>query len=958
MIRFYLTIALIGGFFWAQAQQSLVDSIERELLTETDPKTLLNLKYDLAFELMNREPERMRQLAEEIIEEAPRHQLLSELAYGQNLLADYHRMVSEYPQAIEAYEASFLAFEKLGDTMRMGYTLRQLGQCYSEQDRSSEAMDHYLRSLSIAQMLKDSLEMARVYSLVGELYHNTDQLDEALKYAFLALDIRQRLGDEKKLSYSYSFLGNIYSDMGDFEKSLEYLQKDLAISRKYESLTGIGLALNNIGYTYLDWGKPELALAYFSEAVEPLQQLGNDYFLANVYNNLGRVYNTLGRFAEAKAQALRALPHAEATTSQTLRKSAYGVLAEAAAGLGNYRNAYEYFQLHSALKDTIAEQDRFEEMAALENKYRHEESEKALARKELELARQSNRQKNLLIAAILAILLVGGTLLYLRQRDRLRKKEAELALQLQHNEAEKLREMDRLKSTFFANISHEFRTPLSLIISPVEQMLEGSLKGDRQKYLRIIRRNAGRLLTLVNDLLDLSKLESGNTRLQVNEGDLTRFTRSIGFAFESLARRKQIDYRVAVSEQPLSAWFDPVVLEKILNNLLSNAFKYTHDGGWIQLELKVATDGNDVEISVADNGIGIPPDQAAHIFDRFYRIRRSEQSTFGTGIGLALTKELVELHHGRIELSSRENEGSSFSITLPISSNAYPAVEQATEPVLHELPSRQAPKPLALTEEDQKPADQRHVVLVVEDNDDLRNYVREQLAGDFQVLEAINGREGLSLAQERLPDVIVTDLMMPEMDGVELCREVRENPLSSHIPIVMLTAKAEQEDKLLGLETGADAYLAKPFETRELIVRIRALIERQERLQKKFSGERVFKPSEVAVTSLDEQFLHGVLQAIEQNLDEESFSVVELAQAASMSRSQLHRKLKALTGKSPNELIREMRLQRARELLEKGAGNASEVAFRVGFNSLAYFSKCFSDFFGLLPSEVRQKRSP
>jgi signal transduction histidine kinase/DNA-binding response OmpR family regulator len=581
------------------------------------------------------------------------------------------------------------------------------------------------------------------------------------------------------------------------------------------------------------------------------------------------------------------------------------------------------------------------------------------------IQRQQTTQQWVLVGSALVLLFLLGIFQYLRNRQRVKAKESALALSYEKAETDKLRELDRLKSNFFANISHEFRTPLTLIQTPLQQALNENSEKETisisTRFARSMHRNAQRLLHLVNQLLDLAKLEDGRMKLKVQEEDIAHIIRTIGYGFESMAHRKQINYQVNVVDKAVNAWFDREKLEHILTNLLSNAFKFTSSEGWIILEADFKKK-EEVTIVVRDNGIGIAEDQIEHIFERFYTINDTSSDFTGSGIGMALTKELVALHHGKIEVESRVDHGATFTLTLPISKAAFSEKEilknKKTETTT-KLSSSNTPDFEVLQDESSTTApvvslikDERPIIEVVEDNQDLRTYIREVLHQNYQVIESVNGRKGFEQAKEQIPDLIITDIMMPEMDGNELCRRIRKEVKTSHIPVIMLTAKAEQEEKLEGLETGADDYLTKPFDTRELLARVHNLIEQRRLLRERFAGEIIFKPKEVATTSVDETFLNQVLTAIESNMEEETFSVVELSEQVAMSRSQLHRKLKALVNKSPNQIIREMRLQRAKGLLEKRAGNASEVAFMVGFNSLAYFSKCFKDQFGVAPSEV------
>lgn len=534
----------------------------------------------------------------------------------------------------------------------------------------------------------------------------------------------------------------------------------------------------------------------------------------------------------------------------------------------------------------------------------------------------------------------------------------------QKAQADRIRELDAVKSRFFANISHEFRTPLSLILGPVNQALENIPASEeiaeaeevpvRGRHLKVVKRNALRLQHLVDQLLDLSKLDSGKMKLSLAEGNLIQFLRSIVFSFESLAERKHIHFQTTFPAGPASAWFDQDKLEKILVNLLSNAFKFTPEHGSIRVQ--VEDQGGSIRLQVSDSGPGMPAEEADKVFDRFYQVEGTE--TQGTGIGLALVKELVDLHGGQISVESVAGEGTTFRVTLPYRKELFgpehtffvknepatpaekimPAeLEAAEEPAFENRRPAGAELPLAL---------------VVEDNPDLRYYISENIRDEYQVHLAVDGQSGLEMAVERVPDIIISDVMMPKKDGFELCAELKNDDRTSHIPVILLTARAGQQHKIEGLEQGADDYLTKPFDVRELRVRMSNLIEQRRRLRERFSGELKIRPTEVTLSSVDERFIRQVMAQIEENMENEFFSVEDLARTVGFSRSQLHRKLKALTDKSPNQLIREFRLTRARELLEQKTASVSEIAYQVGYSNLSYFSKSYKDQFGVLPSET------
>jgi len=516
-------------------------------------------------------------------------------------------------------------------------------------------------------------------------------------------------------------------------------------------------------------------------------------------------------------------------------------------------------------------------------------------------------------------------------------------------QAEQLKELDQVKSQFFANISHEFRTPLTLVLGPLENRLPQK-EQPKLHELQIMHRNAKRLERLINQLLDLSRIESGKLQLQPQNGDIIAFLKALSSSFSSHAEQRDIEFQLNFPKEGLDCSFDPDKVEKIAYNLLSNAFKFTPDGGLV--EVKVKKTEKEIFFEVKDSGQGIPADELPHIFDRFYRssdARKKEQE--GTGIGLALTKELVKLHRGQIHADSQIGRGSTFTVALPVvpakstEGKSIPAIPSQTGAIVEGKRGVVNPLPVVAEQED------RPILLVVEDNEDLRAYMANILSPQFRILEAGDGRQGFDLAKSKVPDLIISDLMMPEMDGIELCSQLKTDETTSHIPVILLTARANRESKLEGLSTGADDYLIKPFNAEELKVRVKNLIDQRKLLQQRFSKTVVLKPRDIAINSMDEVFLEKVMAIIEKNMDNADFSVEDFQKAIGMSRMQLHRKLKALTNHSTTEFIRIQRLKRAASLLEQNGGNVSEVCYQVGFNSLSYFTKMFKEQFGVTPSK-------
>ncbi|MCC5926814.1 MAG: response regulator [Bacteroidetes bacterium] len=542
--------------------------------------------------------------------------------------------------------------------------------------------------------------------------------------------------------------------------------------------------------------------------------------------------------------------------------------------------------------------------------------------------------------------------IYFLRRYEMNRFNLKNQLELEKVQSDSLRNLDQLKSHFFANISHEFRTPLTLIMGQTEALLQMENSRDKKEKLISVNSNADRLLTLINQLLDLSKLEAGKLQLKTKTQNLVSFLKNLLFSFESHAEANQIQLNFYATQAIISVTFDTEKMEQVFLNLLSNAFKFTGKGGHIDVAINI-TEQNLVEVRVKDSGIGIPENQLPHIFDRFYQVDQTDTRKYeGTGIGLSLVHEMVGLHNGTIRVLSKEGEGTEFVIQLPFEKHHIPlqektGVELQTSPSgtahNHPIPDFSA----ILSEHDE-------IVLIVEDNAEVRTFIREQLEKEYTVLEAANGVEGIDVSQSVIPDLIITDLMMPEMDGYQFSKKIRSNEKTSHIPLIMLTAKAGMDSKIEGLETGVDAYLTKPYHIRELRTSVRNLIEQRKNLKKQFSKATYFRPSAVAESTVDQAFLKKTIDVLYLHLQEEEFRVENLAQYLNMSVSQLNRKLNALVDQPAGTFIRSIRLQRSAELLNQTEKTISEICFEVGFSDQAYFSRAFKKQYGKSPSAFRK----
>jgi signal transduction histidine kinase/DNA-binding response OmpR family regulator len=532
-----------------------------------------------------------------------------------------------------------------------------------------------------------------------------------------------------------------------------------------------------------------------------------------------------------------------------------------------------------------------------------------------------------------------------------------------------LKQAQTARDRFFANISHEFRTPLTLILGPSEEIISEYPDKKLKFKAGLIKKNANRLLKLVNQLLDLSKIESGSMVLKVRKTNLIPYLKGIFFSFESLAKQKQITLQFYSGVENIDIYFDSQKMEQVFNNLISNAIKFTPKEGKVMVNVNLSTFSNlskkengegSVEIKVKDTGVGIPNDQLDYVFNRFYQVNSSYEGVpDGTGIGLAFTKELVELHYGKITIKSEENKGTEFIVTLPLGKSPFKEDEIDSELItpLQFISGLDRDLPDEMEKEEileQGNTFESEIILIVEDNKEVRKFIKKQLEPNYKIIEAIDGEDGFGKAADSIPDLIISDLMMPVMDGNEFCKKIRNDERTSHIPVIILTAKGGEESKLEGLETGADDYLIKPFSSRELMIRVRNLIEQRKKLREKFSRESFFKSGKISASSIDVRFITRIREAIEKNISNEKFSVENLASEIALSRVQLHRKLKALTNHSASDFILKMRLDRAADLLKKNAASISEIAYMTGFNTPNYFAKRFKKQFDCSPSEYKK----
>lgn len=823
------------------------------------------------------------------------------------------------------------------------------GNILKERRSFKEAIDYYLKATALFEKLDDDSGLAQSLSNVGNLENLMGNYDKAEEYALQSLRIAEKINQRTSIAYSNRLLGRIYRKQKKFDQAAQVYEKAIDIYTELD-------AKRDLSETFLAKGNIYYEKSEFGDAIREYRRALRMNKLIHDSTNMAYTYAALG-FAMYEIKEFQQSIHYFDTTGNVGKlihlpvfvMDSYSGLSTVYAEVGNYKLAHRYQRLLSNLKDSMSQVENREAATELEARYQNEKKENEIRAlnaenevKALQLQKQTNQRNYLVGLIVLSVVLIGA--LYNRYT-------------IKQKASKKLEELDEIKSRFFANISHEFRTPLSLIIGPLQQKIESTTDQHEKEELQLMKRNADRLHSLINQLLDLSKIESGMMKLHTEEGDISHFMKVMYSSFTSLAEQKRITYQLEIAETSITGFFDRDKLEKIMYNLLSNAFKFTPDGG--QVSLHVHRENQNLVVRVKDSGSGIPADKISKIFDRFYQVDDSATRVAGgTGVGLALAKELADVHHGKLSVESPfpgasvERMGCEFKLVIPLSKEYYK--NEIT------IPSGSIYKGV-LSQADVSVFENRQgevnpelpVVLIAEDNQDMRSFIAETLENKFQIISAEDGLDALEKAVAQVPDLVISDWMMPRMDGHSLCVKLKDHKATSHIPIIMLTAKADQDSKLEGLQTGADDYLTKPFDARELIVRVLNLIEQRKKLRELFRQQIILHPKQISIKSPDAEFLDKVLSLMESNYPNALFGVEEFTQEIGLSRMQLHRKLKALTDTSPGEFLRQFRLERAKQLLKLPGIQVSEVAYQTGFNNLSNFTKAFKDFTGLTPSEFK-----
>jgi signal transduction histidine kinase/DNA-binding response OmpR family regulator len=858
----------------------------------------------------------------------------------------FYEAKHEISIALEMLQEAVTIFKELGLQKNVANCYSSFNRIYQVLGNYSKALDYGLQALRIKEQLNDRTGIAVALTNVGNIYLQTNRYDEAIFNFTKAYSIDSTNKDQEGISISLLNIGVAHQKKGAYDKALSKYREALVIIRQLGNKEDEAWTLGNMGSTFRQQGRYDSALAKLVPAMAIMQEIGGSP--AHTINDIAETYLELKNAEQAEKYALLAIDAAKKQQNLNQLRYAWLYLGQAHELSGDFKNAFAAFKQHAVYKDSLLNIEKEKQMNELQVQYESEKKEQTIGLLTREKEAVTFRRNTYLIVG----LLVATILLLLYNWQRLRTKK-------NRQMYEQGLEVEKMKSAFFSNISHEFRTPLTLILGPTQSLRSGIDDPKMLNQLNTMEKNARRLLSLIDQLLDLSKLESGKLTAIYSQLDIVPIVRGVTMTFSSVAASRQIELTVTSTTARLDIYADREKLETILINLLSNAFKFTPDQGRIQVNLHV-TEKNEIEycrISVQDSGIGIPEKDIPHIFDRFYQSKEGQKAHYGgSGIGLALAKDLVLLHKGEIDVSSKPNEGTTVVFLLPFGkehAGEQEIMPDETGPLAAATIST-TPIPVADPEE---VTETGPVLLLIEDNEDVMFYLKDILQDTYTILEARDGEAGIALAVETIPDLVISDVMMPGKDGYQVCETLKQDERTSHIPLILLTARASFEDKMQGLQNKADEYLTKPFSPGELLLRVSNLIDSRAALREKYSKELVLQPTGITVTSMEEAFLQKVMKAVEEKLSDEGFSIVQLAREVGMSRSQLHRKLHALTNQSATEFIRTYRMTRAMDMIKQNAGSISEIAYWTGFSSPSYFSKVFLQQYGITPGQAKANRS-
>lgn len=861
------------------------------------------------------------------------------------------RKQSRFSDAIENHRWGLDIASRLKDTIEIVQALNNLGTNFRRIGALDEASDYHYKALKTAEAFSGVGTSVgtknRVIALngIGNISLTLNQLDDADRYFRQALEIEHSLDSDLGQAINYANIGAIYALRAEYDSAFHYYNQSMKHNKLAGSELGISLCHTYIGHIYEEQNRYDDALGQYMLAYKLMEKSADQWHWLDACLSVGKIYTLKGEYDKAERYLKKGEGIAVEIGSKEHLELVNKLLSDLYRREGKYKIALEKYALSTLYQDSIKNAQQVNRFLDMRIKYEHEKNEKYIQELHYQSELHKQGQRNILIILILSTLLFVVFIFILYYKNHLRKKKA--------LEIKKLEEM---KSNFFMNITHEFRTPLTVILGLSRHILQKDVSDEREicYTLRSISRQGEQLLHLVNQILDIARSESGIDRPEWKNGDIVAYLRMLSDGFRQFALNKQIDLIFLSTTDSIQTDFVPAYLEKIVGNLLSNAFKHCGRGDKVILHVSKDEYKTACIIEVRDSGNGIAEKDLPRIFELYYQADSDYSQNIGTGVGLALTRQLVDRLEGVIEVRSTPRKETVFTISLPITNKIQTASSEIGEIDLSDT--------FALSEstsEDENMPDRnlllqkQETILIVEDNKDVAQYISSVISAEYNVFFAGNGQEGLKMAEQYVPDLVITDLMMPEKDGFAFCKEMRSSIVVNHIPIIIITAKNNMEDRLLGFKCGADAFLVKPFHEEELITRIRQLLESRRRLKEKYC-RMVMKADEPLKKDANLEFLQRITDIIYRELQNPEFFPAGLAAEICLSTSQLNRKLKALSGYTCSSYVMKIRMNKARKLLTATEKSIGDIAFDCGFSDLGYFSRTFKKEFGCTPSQYQR----
>ena len=874
-----------------------------------------------------------------------------------------YREQSRFADALVAHSSALKQAETLGDTLSIVLCLNDLGTDYRRLDRMSPATEYHFKALKLSEACSDTTFQARknrvislnglanVYLTVG----NYERADSALR---IALAGERELGSPLGQAINYANIGSIFEHKGELDSARFYYERSMECNRRAKSDLGIGLCYNDFSSLYEKEGKYPEAIEQYTRSYDMMSRTGDDWHTLNALLALANIYEKTGQKEQTLELLERSKRLAEAMHSHGHLSEVYRIYYHYYLGQGDYRSALNSYVRSSELSDSVVDMQKINRIQNISLDIERTQKDEQIAQQEQILAQERrSKQIGYAIAVILVLLSAVGVCLWLYV-SRLRRRTYR-----------QLKALSKMREEFFTNVTHEFRTPLTVIGGLSREMADNEqLTDELREEGRTINRQSNTLLQLINQLLDIAKVKSATGSEDYRRGDIFAFLQMVAEGTRAYAQQKDIELVCQIDGHEIVD-FVPDYMVKIVNNLVSNAVKFTPKGGRVCVEARKEADK--LHLTVSDTGIGIAPEHCAHLFEPFYQVNQAKQPN-GSGIGLALVYRIVTSLGGSIEVQSTPGEGSAFTVLLPLASKSdevAPLAPDTAEPLdLPDLNTEQPEDEITANDAESKR------ILVIEDNADVARYIGSQLPDGYDVYYAPDGKTGVDRAKELIPDAIITDIMMPGMDGYEVCRAIRQNELTNHIPIVVVSARVSDADRIAAFDAGSDAYLTKPFNSGELQALLAQLLAQRALLYRKYSlfpdedlaaeaipldvdeAERVEEEEPNDIEAANTAFLNKMVDAVFLLVAAgEKTDIPVIAERLFMSESQLYRKVSAITGMTPAGYILQIKLTRAKQLMQKDTQRSLvEISEVAGFTAYSGFVRAFKKMYGITPSAFKR----